>query len=157
MRKKAGRPPVLDTFKKREILAILTVGCSRRIAAAYVGCDVTTIRNTALRDPEFAEKLGRVENQTELGCLRNIQNAAKKEQYWRAAAWILERRNPQDYALRHADAVTPEQLQSLLVAVAQIILGPVADPAARQHVIEQLDTLTTSLSQPPDPEASNAS
>ena len=51
-----GRPPVLDEAKKREILAILTVGCSRRTAARYVGCTASTIQNTAERDAHFARK-----------------------------------------------------------------------------------------------------
>ena len=152
MKKKVGRPPVLDAVKRREIVAILTVGCSRRIAAAYVGCDVTTIRNTALRDPEFAKELGRAENQTEVACLRNIQKAAKKEQYWRAAAWVLERRNPQDYAPRRPEVVTFDQLQVLLSQVAQTILSPITDSEARQQILERLDSLTASLSQPAQPE-----
>ena len=55
---KRGRPPVLDEGKQREIVAILTMGCSRRTAAQYVGCAPNTIQSTAERDPKFAEKLG---------------------------------------------------------------------------------------------------
>lgn len=148
MKKRRGRPPVLDAVKRGTILAILTMGSSRRIAAAYVGCNVSTIRNTALRDPVFAEELGRAENQAEIGYLQNIQKAAKKEQYWRAAAWVLERRNPQDYALRGPDTVTIAQLQELLAQVAQTILTPVTDPETRQQILARLDALTVRLSQP---------
>ena len=97
---KCGRPPVLDEAKKREILAIVAVGCSRSMAATYVGCAISTIQNTAERDPTFAEKLRQAVYSTELGLLKNIRNAAKKEQYWRAAAWALERRFPERYARR---------------------------------------------------------
>ena len=90
-----GRPPVLDDAKRREILAILTVGCSRRAAAKYVGCAPATIANTAARDPEFAEQLRQAESKAEVGYLKNIRKAAKKEQYWRAAAWALERKYPE--------------------------------------------------------------
>ena len=62
-----GRPPVLDEAKKREILAIVAVGCSRSTAAAYVGCATSTIQNTADRDPAFAEKLRQAAYNTEVG------------------------------------------------------------------------------------------
>jgi len=147
MKKKVGRKPVLDAEKKGKILGVLAVGCSRRVAAAYVGCSVPTIRNTALRDPDFAKKLGRAENQAEISYLRQIQKAAEKEQYWRAAAWVLERRNPRDYALRNPDAITPDQLQDFLMQVAQAILGPVTDHKTRQQVMARLDALAASLPQ----------
>ena len=37
---KRGRPPVLDEMKKGQIVAILSVGCSFRLAARYVGRNV---------------------------------------------------------------------------------------------------------------------
>ena len=64
---KCGRRSVLDEFKKREILAIVFVGCSRRTAARYVGCAVSTIANTAGRDPDFDEQLRKAEQQAEIG------------------------------------------------------------------------------------------
>ena len=97
---KRGRPPVLDSGKKREILAMLTVGCSRRTAARYVGCAAATIQNTAERDPQFAEQLHHADHLAEIEYLKNIRKAAKKEQGLRAAAWALERLNPEDFALR---------------------------------------------------------
>ena len=62
---KCGRRPVLDEIKRREILAILAVGGSRRVAAKYVGCAVSTIQNTADRDPQFAAQLHRMEYQSD--------------------------------------------------------------------------------------------
>ena len=56
----AGRRPVLDDAKQREIWP-LSVGCSRADAARYVGCAVSTILNTARRQAEFAERLRHAE------------------------------------------------------------------------------------------------
>ncbi len=84
---KRGRRPVLTEGKQREIAAILSVGCSQSVAAQYVGCAVSTIQRTADRDPKFAEQIGKAKSNAELGLVKNIRNAAKKEQYWRAAAW----------------------------------------------------------------------
>ncbi|MGD0384451.1 MAG: hypothetical protein ABSA77_13100, partial [Thermoguttaceae bacterium] len=97
MARKCGRPPVLDEIKQREIVAIISMGCSRRTAARYVGCDPKTIQNTAERDEIFAEKLERAQSQAVVTHVKYIYSAAKKAQYWRAAAWALERLNPEEY------------------------------------------------------------
>jgi hypothetical protein len=155
--KKTGRPPVLNADKKREILAILSVGCRRRVAAAYVGCTVATIRNTARRDPDFARQLSHAENKAEVVYLTNIRKAAEKEQYWRAAAWALERINPEDYVLRRPGTVTVDQLENLLAQVAKTILAPIADVQVREQILSRLEALIASLAQPALPESPNES
>ena len=148
-----GRPPVLDEVKKREILAIIAVGCSRSMAARYVDCAVSTIQNTADRDAVFAEKLRQAAYNTEVGLLTNIRNAAKKEQYWRAAAWALERRFPERYARRGPDVITLEQVTQLLGQFSDIVAEEV--PARfRKRVLKRLDKLARSLSEPA-PEAAH--
>ena len=71
-----GRKRLLDGYKRREILAILAVGGSREVAANYVGCSIQTIQNTADRDPAFAEKLRKKEQNVEINYLENIRQAA---------------------------------------------------------------------------------
>ena len=150
-----GRQPVLDEIKQREILAILTVGCSRRAAARYVGCAVSTIQNTAERDQRFAEKLRRAENQHELTYLRNIQQAAKKPQYWRAAAWVLERVFPEKYARRGPEVITVDQIRQVLAQFAEIIVVEVPVAKYRQKILSRLEALTRSLYRSPQPEATD--
>ena len=43
---------------------------TRRTAAAYVGCAVSTIQNTADRDAGFAAQLGHAEHQAEISYLK---------------------------------------------------------------------------------------
>ncbi len=93
-----GRPPVLDEDKRRTVIAMVANGSSRRMAAAYIGCAPSTITRTAARDPEFAAQLGRAECNVETEALALIRKAARNECHWRAAAWILERKNPIDFA-----------------------------------------------------------
>ena len=97
-----------------QIVAILSVGCSQNMAAQYVGCSPATIQRTAERDPKFAKQLREAKGNAELGLVKNIRNAAKKEQYWRAAAWALERGFPEKYARRGPDVITVEQIGLLL-------------------------------------------
>jgi len=142
---KRGRRPVLDEIKRREIIAIVSVGCSRRTAARYVGCATSTIRNTAERNPAFAAQLEHAENQPELTQLKNITAAAKKPQYWRAAAWVLERLYPRRYAARGPDVITREQITRLLDGFARIVAEEVLVDRFRKNIIKRLDRLAAAF------------
>ena len=147
---KCGRKPVLTDAKKREIIAIISVGCSRRIAAEYVNCSPRTIQNTADRDPEFAEQLRKASLQTELTFLKNIRDAAKKEQYWRAAAWGLERLNPRDFAQQKPGALSPEQVIDLLDRLAEMVVEEVPVARNRKRLLKRIGELADELRQRDD-------
>lgn len=142
---KRGRPPVLDGYKRREILAILAVGCTRSTAAKYVGCAVSTIQNTADRDPEFAVRLRKSEHSSEIGYLENIRSAARNERYWRAAAWALERLDPEQYGRRSPEVITIDQIRRLLAQFAEIVVEEVPVPEYRKNILKRLDALTGGL------------
>jgi hypothetical protein len=144
---KRDRRWALDDGKQREILAIISVGCSQSVAAQYVGCAVSTIRRTADRDPTFAEALGRAKSNAELGLVKNIRNAAKKEQYWRAAAWALERGFPEKYARRGPDVITAEQLAQVLAQFADMIIQQVPVDEYRKNIVKGVEALARSLGQ----------
>jgi hypothetical protein len=135
-----GRQPVLDDAKKSQIVTILGVGCSQRIAARYVGCSEGTIRNTARRDPVFAERILEARREAEVGLLKNIRSAAEKSQYWRAAAWALERIFPQRYARRGPDVITVDQIGRLMVQFIDAIHRELPEEH-RDRVIDRLHAL----------------
>jgi hypothetical protein len=143
--RKRGRPPVLDDAKRREILAILAVGASRRAAARYVGCAPSTIRNTAKRDRAFGRQLERAQQQAELNYLKNIRDAAKKPQYWRAAAWVLERRNPEDFAPRKPGVVAMKQVHRFLEHFAQVVVEEVPAARQRQRILARIEALLATI------------
>ena len=140
-----GRPPILDEVKKREICAILTVGCTRAVAAQYVGCCTKTIRNTAQRDSEFALDLQRAETSDEIAHLANINRAAKEGRYWRAAAWALERKYPNRYAQRLPHTFTIDQVAQILAQFADVIVEEVSDAESRDGIMNRLSDLTAGL------------
>jgi len=150
-----GRRPILDEIKQREILALLTVGCSRRTAARYVGCARSTIQNTAQRDPKFAEKLRQANYHAEIGFLKTIQKAGRKEQYWRAAAWALERTMPERYARRGPDVITVEQISHLLSQITDLIVEEVPVDRFRKNVVKRMELLTKSLGHGPKRKSRN--
>jgi len=144
---KRGRPPVLDDGKRREILAILSTGCSQAMAAEYVGCSVSTIQRTVERDPLFAESLGKARNNAELGLVRNIRNAANNEKYWRAAAWALERFFPNKYHPGAPHVITAEQLALVLTQFAHMIVEQVPVARYRKKIIKGLESMVRNLGQ----------
>ncbi len=130
--------PVLTEEKRNAIVAILSVGCPRYVAARYVGCSPTTIARTAARDPQFAARLRQAQASVELAFLRRIGKAADKEQYWRAAAWALERMFPQRYARRDPrDTFDARQVQAALEVLAEL-LCEFLPPAARRELNRRL-------------------
>jgi len=146
---KLGRKPILDEYKRREILAILAVGCKKQVAADYVGCSVATIQRTAQRDSKFAEALRRKELQSEIGYLENIRNAARQERYWRAAAWALERLEPEKYGKRTPDVITVEQVGELMTRFAEIIVEEVPVAAYRTNILKRFDAILHSVKDGP--------
>ena len=138
---------VLDDVKQKEILAILSVGCSQSMAAKYVGCSPQTIRREAARDPKFAKKLRQAKGNAELGLVKNIRQAANKEQYWRAAAWALERMFPEKYARRGPDVITAEQLAQVLAQLAERIIEQVPVDAYRKNIVKAVESLARSFGQ----------
>ncbi len=149
-KRKVGRPPVLDHMKKGQILGIISVGCSRRTAARFVGCDAKTIRNTALRDPEFADQLCRASQAAEIEYVKRINDAAKKEQYWRAAAWALERLNPEDFAKRSPGNLTVEEMRTLLERLGEILFSEVPVARHRKAAMKRLDRLLAKIEPVPE-------
>ncbi len=135
-----SRPPALDPDKRQRIIALLTVGCSRRVAARHVGCAPSTITRTAARDPAFANQVAHAETNLEVELLDSIRQAAKTDRYWRAAAWILERKNQEDYTRRATRVYTHEQVLQFLAAALDTIRDEIPQ-SQRTQAIEKLDTL----------------
>jgi len=147
---------ILDEKQKDAIIAIITVGCTRYTAARYVGCQPADIRREIGRNREFAQQVARAEEAAEFYYLSQIKAAAKKEQYWRAAAWVLERRNPNRYAARGAHTITFDQLTRLMTQIAEIVGGEIKDAETRVKILKRFQQLTTALgettrfAQPPE-------
>lgn len=116
-----SRRNILDDAKRRMIIALVTQGSSRRVAGRFVGCAASTITRTALRDPDFAVQLARAEQMAEVNLLRAVQKAAKEPKHWRAAAWLLERRNPEDFAARQPSVVTSVQIADFIGQIVELI------------------------------------
>ena len=135
-----GRPTTLDPEKRQRLLSLLSLGCSRRIAARYVGCAASTITRTAARDPAFADQIAQAESNLEIELLGAVRQAARSDRYWRAAAWLLERKNPQDYFKRPQQNYTPDNVTQLFAAILDSLRTQLPAPQ-RNLALQQLSTL----------------
>ncbi|MGA2064234.1 MAG: helix-turn-helix domain-containing protein [Thermoguttaceae bacterium] len=142
--KRRGRPASLDEEKRAQIVALLANGSSRRVATTIVGCSPSTLTRTASRDPTFAEQLARAERNVEIEALRAIRHAAKLPCYWRAAAWMLERRNPDDFAHRPPKQFTRVEVLQIVSTVCEMLVGDVPEENC-QRAQEYLERLMLDL------------
>jgi hypothetical protein len=135
-----GRPPVLGPDERRRLVDLVASGLSRRVAARQVGCAPSTITRTAARDPAFAAELVQAESSLETKLLACVRKAAENDRHWRAAAWLLERRNIHDYARRSANLFTADQMIQLFAATLDSLREKLSE-AQRDFAIQQLGAL----------------
>jgi hypothetical protein len=131
-----GRPRVLDDVKRREICALITAGYDLAGVAQYVGCSRRTIQREILRNEEFSERIRRASLACELEPLNSIRQMARTN--WRAAAWYLERTNPNRYGKRNPVLLTPEDVREFLDALSGIVLEEVRSKVTRKRIIRHL-------------------
>jgi len=134
-----GRPRKLDEIALREVCALVSAGCGIEGAARYVGCAASTIRREALRNDKFAEELRRAHLTAELSPLHAMRQAAAK--HWRAAAWLLERTNPQRFAKQNLALFKPDQLREYGQVLMDIIREEAMDPQVRLRIARRLEEL----------------
>ena len=123
---------VLNDLRQRVVVALLSLGFSRRTAARHVGISHTSIARAAARDPHFAKQLSDAESVADFSALRMVRDAARQEKYWRAAAWLLERRLPDEFGHRAPHSFSGDQVMAMLAGVFSYTL-----PALKEEQKEQ--------------------
>jgi hypothetical protein len=141
---KKRRKCLLSREKRRMIVAMLSNGSSRRMAARYIGCAPSTITRLAARDPQFARQLDQAEQGAEIQALRCLRNAAADPRYWRAAAWLLERKNPDDFARRLPESLTGPEIFTTLTHL-MLVMTEGLDEKQCDHFLRRLEELRNEL------------
>jgi hypothetical protein len=141
----------LTAQERSGVLAVLSVGCSRCTAARYIQCSPYILHREIAEHPKFAAQVAKAEEEAEVFYLTRIRSAAKKDQYWRAAAWVLERRCPKRYAAQKPEALTAEHVQQFLAHCIQIIAEELPNEEQRQRLIDRLTEELQENSEQPFP------
>lgn len=92
---RSGRPTKYTEDKADAIVAAVRAGATLRLAAASAGISLDTLARWRKRFAAFADRLTEAEGKAAVRPLALIAEAAKRD--WRAAAWLLERRFPEEY------------------------------------------------------------
>ena len=133
---KNGRPRALDETKRREICALVTAGAGIQRAAQYVGCSHSTICREARQDEEFREQLRRAKATTQLGPLQAMRQAVQTN--WRAAAWMLERSDPDQFGRQHRNTLGAKELRALARDLVAIFNEVIDNPLLREQVVDRV-------------------
>jgi hypothetical protein len=142
----------LDAVKRATVVALIRLGASRRMAAGQVGCSHRTIARTAARNPRFAAELAAAESRADAKSLRLIDRATDQEKYWRAAAWVLERRDPEEFGQRKPNTYTPGHVLKFFDRFLHAVL-PKLPPACRDMLLDEYDDVFSDITRDPDAEA----
>lgn len=141
------RPRVLTPERCRELIAYVTAGLRVEHAARYVGCSVRTVRREADRNDEFRIALAAAELGVRSDPEKLMNRAAGS--YWRAAAWMLERRDPHRFGRRRSDACGPQELEEICTTLIDVALAAASDDQARRalylKMTASLREMTTDL------------
>jgi hypothetical protein len=123
-----------DERTRQTVIAMLSLGMTRRDAAHCVGCNVATLYNEAARDRGFRDALAGAESGFEIRHRNRIDEASKSPAGWRASAWAIVQKQ-KSLASR---AVTQEQIDQILVAFAEILAAEISDKRTRRRMLDRL-------------------
>jgi hypothetical protein len=134
-----GRVRTLDDAKRREVCALMSAGCSLKVAAQYVNCAPNTIRREVEHNADFGQRFRDARLQAQLSPLSAMRKAAAD--HWRAAAWMLERTDPEHFGRRPAPAFRPKQAKTLKSDILDILKAEIENPFLLNRLTNQIQQL----------------
>jgi hypothetical protein len=111
---KMGRPKTMTPALLEQICLLLSIGFSRRQAAAYLGISPGSITNAVARDPSLGEELRQAEELQTLQPELTIMAEARRN--WRAAAWYLNFKAKQPRSTAEKTEAEKEELHQARLA-----------------------------------------
>jgi hypothetical protein len=127
MKSHSGRPRELTHSKRSELIRHVAQGASLAQAARIVGVSLRTVQRQAKTDDEFHHDLELVQDDAPVNPERQLNRAARA--HWRAAAWMLERSDPDRYGKRPAKSCSPDKLRDMINYLIELAL----EAAPREH------------------------
>jgi hypothetical protein len=114
-----GRRRSFDAHKKADFRELVQQGASLEEAARAFDVSLRTVQRERRLDKDFDRRL-RLAQCAAVNPLTLLQQAART--HWRAAAWLLERTDPEQYAPRRPNSASPNQVKAALSAVIEAAL-----------------------------------
>ena len=148
-----------DPERARVIAEALSQGCSRSAAAAIGGIHDETLQKWLDAQPEFVMQVHSAEAECQSNMLRLVQQAAEGYQagektyagQWQAAAWLLERRWGETYALKRevsqadrakmAGKIGEQLADVLLETLGELDMTPAQQDRLRKTLAERLESV----------------
>jgi hypothetical protein len=116
----AGRPREFDQPLKSELLDHIGQGASVAQAAHIVGTSLRTVQREAKLNDDFHNDLKLALETAPVNPERLMGRAARA--HWRAAAWMLERSDPDRYGKRPPNSCREEELQTIMTQLIELAL-----------------------------------
>lgn len=124
-----GRKSKYEPERVERLLEAIRIGATYKHACDYAGISFETFSQWQKQHPEFFEQVKAAEGAGVISNLQVIKTASAEN--WTAAAWLLERRHPEDYGRRVNDNRnthsgpngTPIQIQTYDYAAASATLA----------------------------------
>ena len=129
-----GRNRVLDQQKKAKLCELVAESATIEEAAETLDVSVRTVQRERKEDEDFDHEL-RLSLQAAPDPLKLMQSAART--HWRAAAWLLERTNPEEYARRPLNSAKAWQVDAALASVLEAALE-CTPPERRDELYDQV-------------------
>ena len=136
-----GRPFALDDVKRGEIVALITAGYGLSDAARYVGCSVNTINRDAQRDANFHKRMREAYLAAEPKPLQALRQAATH--HWRAAAWLLQRVNPDRYVRKKEGTYNALDVDDLISQFIHCVAPDIPDRDAYERIARRIESVRT--------------
>ena len=129
------RRRLMDTAKKVKFAQLVRESHSLEEAAEWVDVSIRTVQRERRRDEDFDHEV-RLAQQASPDPLRLMENAART--HWRAAAWLLERTRPEEYAREPANTARDFQVEAALGMLLEAALAATA-PEQRAAFYQQVE------------------
>ena len=129
-----GRRRLLDPEKKVELCEHVAKGAPVEDAAETVGVSIRTVQRERKLDEDFDHEL-QLSLRATPDPLKMMQAASRT--HWRAAAWLLERTDPEKFARRAKNSASPAQFDAGLEFVMEAALAAIP-PELHEQVYEYM-------------------
>jgi len=129
-----GSSRVMSPERKAKFLELIAESHSQEEAAEAIGVSIRTVQRERKHSEDFDHEV-RLALQKTPDPLKLMENAART--HWRAAAWLLERQNPEDYARKPVNTTSPKKVATALRFMVESALEAVPEEL-RESVYKHL-------------------